>query len=98
MQSGDAAAATLRGVILALSLTAALLTTGAFVPQTLRTWRTRSADDLAWGYLGLFGLGVGLWLMYGLVQGDPALIAANGLTLVMVCAIATAKATSHRAN
>jgi len=76
-------------------MTAALLTTGAFIPQTLRALRTRSTDDLAWAYLALFGLGVGLWLTYGLVERDPALITANGLTLVMVGVIAAAKA-SHR--
>lgn len=76
-------------------MTAALLTTGAFIPQTLRTLRTRSTDDLAWAYLGLFGLGIGLWLAYGLVMGDPALIAANGLTFLMVAVIAGAKALNH---
>lgn len=76
-------------------MTAALLTTGAFIPQTLRALRTRSTDDLAWAYLALFGLGVGLWLAYGLVERDPALITANGLTLAMVGVIAAAKA-SHR--
>jgi len=83
-------------VALTLSLAAALLTTGAFVPQTLRTLRTRSTDDLAWAYLLLFGTGVGLWLAYGLVRRDPALIAANGLTFVMVAVIAGAKASEHR--
>lgn len=82
-------------VLLALSMTAALLTTGAFVPQTLRALRTKSTDDLAWAYLALFGLGVGLWLAYGLVRRDPAIVAANGLTLVMVGVISAAKA-SHR--
>jgi MtN3 and saliva related transmembrane protein len=76
-------------------MTAALLTTGAFIPQTLRTLRTRSTDDLAWAYLGLFGLGVGLWLAYGLVMGDPALIAANGLTFLMVVVITAAKVLNH---
>jgi len=76
-------------------MAAALLTTGAFIPQTLRTLRTRSTDDLAWAYLGLFGLGIGLWLAYGLVMGDPALIAANGLTFLMVAVITAAKVLNH---
>lgn len=83
-------------VHLALSLTAALLTTGAFVPQTVKTMRAGSADGLAWGYLGLFGLGVGLWLVHGLRIGDVALALANGLTLVMIGLIAWTKATESR--
>ena len=82
-------------VTLALSLTAALLTTGAFVPQVLRTLRTRSTNDLAWAYLVLLGTGVGLWLVYGLVRRDPALIAANGLTFAMVATITGVKASQH---
>jgi hypothetical protein len=62
---------------------------------TLRALPTRSTDDLAWAYLALFGLGIGPWLSYGLVERDPALITANGLTLVMVGVILAAKA-SHR--
>jgi MtN3 and saliva related transmembrane protein len=82
-------------VVLALSMTAALLTTGAFIPQMLRALRTRSTGDLSWGYLALFGTGVGLWLVYGLIKGDPALIVANGFTFVMVGVISAAKV-SHR--
>jgi MtN3 and saliva related transmembrane protein len=76
-------------------MTAALFTTGAFIPQMLRALRTRSTGDLAWGYLALFGTGVGLWMVYGLIKGDPALIVANGLTFVMVGVISAAKV-SHR--
>ena len=77
-------------------MTAAVLTTGAFVPQTLRTMRTGSADDLAWAYLVLFGMGIGLWFLHGLRIGDVALALANGLTLVMIGLIAWTKATGSR--
>jgi MtN3 and saliva related transmembrane protein len=77
-------------------MTAAVLTTGAFIPQTVRTMRRGSADDLAWGYLVLFGVGVGLWFLHGLRIADPALSLANGLTLVMIGLITWTKATGAR--
>lgn len=81
---------------LALSLTAALLTTGAFVPQTVKTMRAGSADDLAWGYLVLFGIGISLWFLHGLRIGDVALALANGITLMMIGLIIWTKATGSR--
>ena len=45
---------------------AAVLTTGAFVPQILRTWR-RGGRDLSYGLLVLYLAGVVLWLVYGLL-------------------------------
>ena len=71
----------------ALGLTAGFLTTIAFIPQVMRTWRTRSAEDLSLGMFAVFVLGVSLWLAYGLVRGDVAMIAANAVTLVLAGAI-----------
>jgi len=52
-----------------VGLLAAVLTTGSWIPQLVRVWRTRSTDDLSWGYLGTFASGVFLWL----AQRDIAL-------------------------
>ena len=62
---------------------AGVLTTSAFVPQVLRTWRTRSAQDFSLGLLWLLVVGNGLWLAYGVLTGSAALIAANVMTLPM---------------
>ncbi|MCC6920821.1 MAG: SemiSWEET transporter [Alphaproteobacteria bacterium] len=74
-----------------IGLIAAALTTGAFVPQAWRTWRTRSAADFSTGWVVLFGTGVALWLGYGLVLGSVPLIASNTVTLALVAAIAWVK-------
>ena len=55
-----------------VGLLAAVLTTGSWIPQLVRVWRTRSTDDLSWSYLGTFASGVFLWLVYGLYREDPA--------------------------
>jgi MtN3 and saliva related transmembrane protein len=66
-----------------LGLTAGLLTTIAFLPQVIKTWKSRSAKDLSLGMFSLFCLGVLLWLIYGIMVQDIPVIAANLLTLML---------------
>jgi MtN3 and saliva related transmembrane protein len=72
-------------MITMLGFVAGTLTTVSFVPQAVKTWRTRHCDDLSWGMLVLFAAGVGAWLAYGLVLGNPPIIAANAVTLGWFC-------------
>lgn len=74
-----------------VGIVAACLTTGSWVPQAVKTIRTRSAGDFAWSYLLMFGLGVFLWLIYGIFRGDVAIIGANAVTFVLVARIALVK-------
>lgn len=66
---------------------AAILTTASFLPQVARTWRTRSAHDLSWIWIIMFGTGLGLWLVYGLAIQSWSLVAANGVTLALVLSL-----------
>ncbi len=59
---------------------AALCTTGAYVPQVLRVWRTRSTQDISLRMFLVLVTGLGLWLIYGFWRGEIPLIAANGVT------------------
>ena len=60
---------------------AAILTTVSFVPQVLRTLRTRDTRALSLGMYLLFSAGVALWLIYGLLIGAWPIILANVVTL-----------------
>jgi MtN3 and saliva related transmembrane protein len=62
---------------------AGLLTTAAFVPQVLKTWRSKSAEDLSLATLVTFTTGVVLWLLYGLRLEAAPIIVANIVTLVL---------------
>ena len=66
-----------------LGLLAGALTTAAFLPQVIKTWKTRSAKDLSLGMFSLFCLGVALWLVYGIIVKDIPVIAANLITLML---------------
>jgi MtN3 and saliva related transmembrane protein len=66
---------------------AALCTTGAYVPQVLRVWRTRSTQDISLKMFLVLVTGLVLWLVYGFWRGEIPLIAANGVTLVLASTI-----------
>ena len=54
-----------------LGLLAGALTTGAWLPQLLRTWRRGSAEDISWPYLGVFGAGGGRLADVRRARGRP---------------------------
>jgi MtN3 and saliva related transmembrane protein len=62
---------------------AAILTTLAFVPQALKSWRTRDLSGVSLPMYSLFTAGVALWLVYGVLLGSWPIIAANAVTLVL---------------
>jgi MtN3 and saliva related transmembrane protein len=77
--------------VLSLGFVAAAVTTSAWVPQAWKTVRSRSAKDFSWPSLTLLAVGIGLWLGYGLLRGDGAIVGANLLTLLLVLTIAAVK-------
>jgi MtN3 and saliva related transmembrane protein len=70
-------------IIQIIGLLAGGCTTVAFVPQVIKTWRSRSARDLSLGMFLIFTTGVGLWLLYGFLIRDIPVIAANVITLLL---------------
>jgi sugar-phosphatase len=79
-----------------IGLAAASLTTGCWAPQLIRSYRTRSVADISWLYLGSLGSGIILWLAYGTITADTALVVANVATVLAVGAIALLKLQSDR--
>lgn len=67
----------------ALGLLAGTLTTIAFVPQVLKTWRTRSTHDISLQMFAIFVTGVSIWIVYGLIIGDLPVILTNVATLLL---------------
>ena len=71
----------------ALGLIAGGLTTSAWIPQIVRIWRLRRAEEISFGYLSVFGLGISCWLAYGLVTSDLAITLANAVSLLLVLSL-----------
>ena len=62
---------------------AATLSTIAFLPQVVKTWKTRTAKDVSYALLLTFSTGCLCWVIYGYqVEAKPVMI-ANAFTLAL---------------
>ena len=76
---------------------AAIMTTTAFVPQALKSWRTRDLSGVSLTMYSLFTIGVALWLVYGLLLGSWPITIANTITLVLAGVVLALKLMHRRA-
>lgn len=74
-----------------IGLLAGTLTTISFVPQVLKSWRTRSVNDLSVGMLVAFSIGVFLWIVYGLNTAAAPVVISNVVTFVLALALLAMK-------
>ena len=70
---------------------AGFCTTAAFVPQVLKVWRSRSAQDISVGMYALFVFGLLLWLLYGWLLGAWPIVMANGITILLAGSVLVMK-------
>lgn len=70
---------------------AATLTTASFIPQVWRVWHSRHTADISLGMYILFTIGVGLWLVYGIMLGSLPIIIANSITFLLAGAVLVMK-------
>ena len=74
-----------------LGACAGLLTTVAFVPQVVKTLRTRRTRDISLAMWVTFITGVALWTVYGFLLEAWPIVAANIPTLVLAGTILVIK-------
>ena len=89
LSGADMSGLDLRGITL-VGLLAAVCTTGSFLPQAIKTWRTRHVADLSLVMYVVLCTGVALWLAYGLLISDVPIVVANVVTLVLAGSILVA--------
>jgi MtN3 and saliva related transmembrane protein len=66
-----------------LGSAAVIASTISYLPQVFRTWRTRSTHDISLGMFSVMVCATALWLIYGIVLGDNAIIISNAVGLVL---------------
>lgn len=66
---------------------AAFLTTVAFVPQALKTLRTRDTSGISLGMYVVFTIGIACWFGYGLLLGSWPMILSNSIGFVLAASI-----------
>ena len=62
---------------------AAVLTTVAFLPQLIKTYRTKSADDVSFSMLIMFIIGLVFWIIYAFKAKALPVLLANLITLIL---------------
>ena len=62
---------------------AAILTTAAFLPQLIKTLKTKKADDVSSTTLIMFIIGVLSWIIYGYKISSSPILVANLITLIL---------------
>ena len=62
---------------------AAILTTAAFLPQLIKTLKTKKADDVSLITLIMFICGVGSWIIYGYKISSSPILIANIITFIL---------------
>jgi MtN3 and saliva related transmembrane protein len=75
----------------ALGGIAAVLTTAAFLPQVLKTLKTRQTRDISLVMFSMMTTGIALWLIYGALIGSWPLIGSNLVTFVLAATILALK-------
>ncbi len=62
---------------------AAILTTLAFIPQLIKTLKTKKADDVSLTTLIMFLTGVAAWIIYGIQISSKPILIANIITFLL---------------
>jgi MtN3 and saliva related transmembrane protein len=76
-----------KSYITALGVVAGTLTTLAYLPQVIKSWKSKSTKDLSFGMFGLLFVGIIMWTIYGVLLGSMPLIIFNSITLAEAAAI-----------
>lgn len=81
-----------------LAFVAGALTSTGYLPQIIKGYRTRRLDDVSIIMPAVLGIGMFLWLIYGLAREDTAIIAANiiGASLTTLLVMMKMKYSSAR--
>jgi MtN3 and saliva related transmembrane protein len=68
-----------------VGFTAAILTTTAFLPQALHSWKTRDLSGISFNMYVTFTIGVTLWLIYGfLIKSLPVITLPTTLVILFL--------------
>ena len=74
-----------------LGYLAGFLTTVALVPQVIKTWKTKSADDFSLAMLLIWCTGLVCWIAYGFIMEADPIILWNLASILMAGAILVMK-------
>ena len=74
-----------------IGVAAATITALASLPQLVKTWRTKKAEDLSFGLLAFLIVGISLWALYGALLPALPIVLESLVTLPSILAITVLK-------
>ncbi|MBI5401604.1 SemiSWEET transporter [Candidatus Wolfebacteria bacterium] len=74
-------------LITVVGFLAATCTTAAFLPQVIKTIKTKQTKDISLLMYIVFVTGVAAWLAYGILINKTPIIIANAVTLLLASQI-----------
>ena len=74
-----------------IGLLAATCTTIAFLPQVIKTVKTKKTNDISLLMYVILTTGILLWVVYGLLTIDLPIILANSITFVLALIVVMLK-------
>ncbi len=67
-----------------IGFVAGILTTSGYIPQIYTTFKTKNARGLSGLFLFIMGVGIGLWLLYGIFINSISIVFANTFSLFCI--------------
>lgn len=74
-----------------IGIIAASLTTLSFLPQAIKTLKTKDTRGISLTMYLIFTIGVFFWLIYGILLQNLIIIIANSITLILSSMILSIK-------
>lgn len=68
-----------------LGMAAGSISAITFLPQVIKTWKTKKADDISLLMFTFATVSVIMWLVYGIILRDIPIIYTN--SLVLICSL-----------
>ena len=78
-------------LITLIGLTAALCTTASFLPQIIKTLKTKRTKDISFMMYSILVVGFSLWLVYGIMIKDLPIILANTVSIIFTSSVLVLK-------
>jgi len=74
-----------------IGLTAGTLTTISFLPQVIKTWKSKSTHDISIGMFTTLCLGLLIWVFYGFSINSVPVILTNIISFILAFTVLVLK-------
>ncbi len=70
---------------------AGVLVATSLIPQTIKSWKSKSTTDISIGWMLINLSGQTIWIIYGVLIGSLSLIVMSGITLALAVSLLVLK-------